>query len=60
MKRSPIKRVIAFVIAGLATAAAFSAVAGPHHDWNSKLALMSKDLPAFLSYHPTDGNPLRP
>lgn len=56
------KRIIAFVIAGFAAAAAFSAVAGPlsNRDWSGDMARMSKDLPAFLSYHPTDGSPLRP
>lgn len=57
------KRLIAFVIAGFATAAiAFGAAAGSasHGDWSQSLASMGHDLPAFLHYHPTDGSPLRP
>ncbi|HWB98095.1 MAG TPA: hypothetical protein VG672_15380 [Bryobacteraceae bacterium] len=57
------KRLITFMIIGLATAAvAYGAAAHglSHRDWKGDLARMSKDLPAFLSYHPTDGNPMRP
>jgi hypothetical protein len=55
------KRLIAFVITSFAAVAAFNACAGASHGgWDKTLAYVSKDLPAFLHYHPTDGNPMRP